>query len=590
MIRHKRIRPILLHMLALSATTPSWAAESGSANSATTAAVAAAGDLNTRAATLAEQGRDALSKGDNNRAIELYNQLLNLPPNPQTQEAQEMIGLARERNGEPAKAKAEYDLYLKLYPEGESAERVRQRLANLAPPVAATATSGEKRALRKRQEISETSVYGSFSQFYYHGASHVDTTTVTAPTITEKSNLTNVDQSALISNLDLTARMRSGDYDNRIVIRDTNTYDALNKTKTGDRLTAAYAELKDKQLDYGGRFGRQPGNAGGVLGRFDGLSLNWQYAPQWRLNAIAGRPAENTLATKRQFAGASLDMGAFAERWNTALYLFNQTADGITDRRALGGEVRYFDANSSLYSLVDYDIYFRALNTFLMQGNWQSSAGTSYNLLLDRRKTPSLQITNALTGETTTSIKTLLETRSEAEIKQLAEMRTQDSTMLSVGLTHPWNTTWQVGGDIRMTNVSAMPASGTLPATPSTGNEFAYTLQAIGSNIFSLRDVTVLSASQLDGNTYSGQSFSVSNRTTLQEKWTVDASLRLYRQKDNLDTKLTRISPTLKVAYQWKERISFEAEGGMEINDTESPTLQERTNRKFYSVGYRWDF
>lgn len=589
MMHLKRIKPILLPMLAISAAVPSWAADNGSASSVTATSATTVGDLNTRAATLTEQGRDALSKGDNNRAIEIYNQLLNLPPNPHSQEAQEMAGLARERNGENAKAKAEYDLYLKLYPEGEGAERVRQRLANLAPPAAASA-SGEKRAPRKKQEISETSVYGSFSQFYYHGASHVDTTTVTAPTITERSTLTNVDQSALISNLDLTARMRSGDYDNRIVVRDTNTYDKLDATKTSDRLTAAYFELKNKQFDYGGRFGRQPGNAGGVLGRFDGLSLNWQYAPQWRLNAIAGKPAESTLETKRQFAGVSLDMGTFAEHWNTALYLFNQTADGITDRRALGGEVRYFDANSSLYSLVDYDIYFGALNTLLVQGNWQSSAGTSYNLLLDRRKTPSLQITNALTGETTTSIKTLLETRSEAEIKQLAEMRTQDSTMLSVGLTHPWNTTWQVGGDVRMTNVSSMPASGSLPATPSTGNEFAYTLQAIGSNIFSLRDVTVLSASQLDGSTYNGQSFSVSNRTTLQEKWTLDASLRLYRQKDNLGTKLTRISPTLKVAYQWKEKISFEAEGGMEINDTESATLQEKTDRKFYSVGYRWDF
>lgn len=588
-MRHKFIKPILLPMLALSAAGQSWAADSKSTSRVNAAPVSATvGDLDARAATLAEQGHDALSKGDNNRAIEIYNQLLNLPPNPQSQEAQEMIGLARERNGETAKAKAEYDLYLKLYPEGEGTVRVRQRLSNLAPP-AATA-SGEKRAPRKKQEISETSVYGSFSQFYYHGASHVDTTTVTAPTITEKSTLSNVDQSALISNLDLTARMRSGDYDNRIVLRDTNTYDKLDATKTSDRLTAAYFELKDKQIDYGGRFGRQPGNSGGVLGRFDGLSFNWQYAPQWRVNAIAGKPAESTLDTKRQFAGASLDMGTFAEHWNSTLYLFNQTADGITDRRALGGELRYFDANSSFYSLLDYDIYFGALNTFLFQGNWQSSAGTSYNLLLDRRKTPSLQITNALTGETTTSIKTLLETRSEAEIKQLAETRTQDATMLSVGLTHPWNTTWQVGGDIRMTSVSSMPASGTLPATAGTGNEFAYTLQAIGSNIFTTRDVTVLSASLLDGNTYTGQSYSVSNRTTLQEKWTLDASLRIYQQKDNQATKLTRLSPTLRVAYQWKEKISFEAEGGMEINDVSSPTQQEKTNRKFYSVGYRWDF
>ena len=46
-------------------------------------------------------------------------------------EAQELLGLAREKNGQTAHAKAEYQRYLALYPDADGAARVRQRLAAL---------------------------------------------------------------------------------------------------------------------------------------------------------------------------------------------------------------------------------------------------------------------------------------------------------------------------------------------------------------------------------------------------------------------------------------------------------------------------
>ena len=40
------------------------------------------------------------------------------------------------------------------------------------------------------------------------------------------------------------------------------------------------------------------------------------------------------------------------------------------DRRAVGGEARYFDPVKSLLSYVDYDISYGQLNTLLLLGNW----------------------------------------------------------------------------------------------------------------------------------------------------------------------------------------------------------------------------
>jgi len=72
-----------------------------------------------------------MAKKDYSHAIALYTKILAYPNHPYRQDAQEYLGLARERNGQLAQAKAEYEAYLKLYPKGEGADRVRQRLTGL---------------------------------------------------------------------------------------------------------------------------------------------------------------------------------------------------------------------------------------------------------------------------------------------------------------------------------------------------------------------------------------------------------------------------------------------------------------------------
>ncbi len=66
------------------------------------------------AAQLLAQGREALTSGDNTQAMRIFTKILLLPKSEYTQEAQEYLGLARERDGQIASAKVEYKLYLKL--------------------------------------------------------------------------------------------------------------------------------------------------------------------------------------------------------------------------------------------------------------------------------------------------------------------------------------------------------------------------------------------------------------------------------------------------------------------------------------------
>jgi len=104
---------------------------------------------------LLAQARAVMDKGDLEQAVGLFNQLLNLPPNVASQDGQELIGVARARLGDVTRARAEFELYLKLYPTGPGAQRVQRELERLGAGAPA-----DRRVRRAAAPI--TSFAGSF--------------------------------------------------------------------------------------------------------------------------------------------------------------------------------------------------------------------------------------------------------------------------------------------------------------------------------------------------------------------------------------------------------------------------------------------
>jgi len=534
---------------------------------------------------LMDKGRTALTRGDLEDAIRYFTRVLGLSNHPHAQEALELLGLARERNRQLGLAQVEYKLYLKLYPEGEGADRVRQRLVNLAPPVSKVALTPPK----KRETKGQTDIYGTLSQQYYRGNSKIDTTITSGPTVGEQDTLSLVDQSALVSTFDLAVRHRSERYDNRAVFSGDNSYDRLD-SQSESRVSSAYGEIKDRDLHYSVRFGRQSGSSGGVLTRFDGGLASFQLSPRWGLNFVAGEPVDTiALGSDRKFGGMSVDISGDSGRWGTNLYYIRQTIDGIVDREAIGTEVRYFQNGSSIFSLLDYETSYQELNIFLFQGNWLSEKGTSYNLLLDYRNSPTLQTSNALLGESVDSVDDLLKTKTEEQIRQDALDRTTDAKVFSAGVLHPLNKKLQVGADLTVTNISGTPASGMLPATEGTGNVITLAPKAIASSLLFDKDVTIFSAGFTDGKTFQATSLSFTNRVPV-GRWRIDTGLRYYKQDNSVGTELTRITPSIKLDYAWKRNLSFQFEYGQENSKTVGLTQNDDSVRDFYTLGYRWDF
>jgi len=543
-------------------------------------------DVERDASGLASQARVAMGRGDFEPAVGVLNRLLNLPPNPWTQEAQEMIGVARLQLGETAKAKAEFELYLKLYPDAPGAARVRQRLATL------TALPEEPPTAALRREAP--SYWGSVSQYYYGGQSRTQTTTTiatpaTGATTIDTAKLSGTDQSQLITNVDLTTRYRTGNWDSRVVVRDSYNANFLRHDASQNRLTAAYGESRYLPWQLGGRVGRQSGISGGVLGLFDGAAASWGFLPNYRVNAVAGKPVDPAFNTSKTFYGASADADNIANHFSGNVFAIRQVVSGLEDRLGMGGEFRYFDAERNVYSLIDYDPSFGALNIGMAQGTWQFPTQTTLNFIADYRRTPTLQLTNALVTNPTSSVGALVQTLGLAGTRELAKAVTPISKTFLLGLTQQLSQKWQVGFDARVSSLSGTPAVQALPATPGTGNVYTYTLQAIGNGLTKYQDILVVSGSALRAGQFDAWLVGFDYRLVVLQDLTLEPLLKYYRQNDVQGLHLTRTSPGLRASWRIRERFSLEAEFDLERTHSAGPLVEDNVTRRYFYLGWRWD-
>jgi hypothetical protein len=539
-----------------------------------------------QARLLMDQGRAAILREDYPAAIRAFEDLLSLPTNAYSRDALEFLGLASERNGDIKRARDSYERYLTLYPEGEDAQRMRQRLSNL--PVTAAARTETLRKPRERKE-TETLVYGGLSQTYYRGNTRIDNTT-TLGNFVDQSSLSLTDQSQLVTSFDLTMRERGPTHETRYVIRDIHTLNFLTNGENLNRLTAAYVEHRNKPSDFLIRLGRQPALGGGVMGRYDGGQIGYGINPAWRVNLVYGEPVEYTLDANRHFLGVNTDIGAPGNPWSGNLYLIQQTVDGIPDREAVGAELRHFTPTSSVFTLLDYDTLFSEPNIALLQGYWQLAGNDSFNLLVDLRRSPSLQTLTAVTGETTSSISALLQTYTAEDLVNRASALSATSKMFSAGYNKFLSKSLQLGSDFRVTRTSATLGTNNVPAMPDSNNMYTLTEQLIATGLIARRDVTVISASVIRASPYDGLALAFTNRSLFGKNWSLDASLRWYKQTNEPSGETVRITPTLRTTYRWKENVAFEFEIGVENTETTSPTVHETNDREFFSLGYRWDF
>jgi hypothetical protein len=525
--------------------------------------------------------REAFRRKDYATAIPLLSRLTEQPEFPQRAEAQEMLALAHERSGELAHAKAEFEDYLQRYPDSPAAPRIRQHLQALlfAASPAGARTRGAK------SDDSAWRVLGGISQLYRRDDSTFDDGLQTSEVTT---------QDALLTDVGLVARRHGERFDFATRASAGYTLDLLTGG-SGDqtRVTALYAEFADRELDLTLRAGRQTGSTGALIGTFDGVYLGYQVSPRLRLNVHGGYPVDSTTAspsTDWSFYALSADFGPYAGAWDGSLYATSESYFGVTNRQAIGGELRYFRPGGTFVALVDYDLHFNELNDVLLLGTIELPARWTASLNLDRRKSPGLAVRNAMIGQPVQDFEQLFGTYTDAELDQLALDRTADTSTYTVSLARPFGERWQWSVDLSTLSFDGTPASGGVEAMPDQGTDIVAATELIGYGLFGNGDVESFGFRCQSGDSFDAMSLGLGAQFPLGSAWRLGPRVRFDRRTFSADDSTeTIVAPGLRAELRW-HRFTFELEGGAELGQRTLLELDQNTTRYYVSVGYRYDF
>ncbi|MDH3748548.1 MAG: SPOR domain-containing protein [Gammaproteobacteria bacterium] len=542
------------------------------------------GSKQSKVDTLMDEARQTMVSGDRSRAIQIYTKILQMPEDPRQPEAQEYLALAREKNGQIAHAKAEYQRYLSLYPEGDGAVRVSQRLAALLTinqqsnaPIEASGTVSRTR----RRNQSDWRMQTFFSQFYRRDANQLN----------DQNEI--VSQSALYSDINFDARRRGErfDFSSRVSVGYRNDFLGNDVGSGNDsRVSYAYADLADAKTGLRGRIGRQSRNTGGVLGRFDGLNLGYQANERLLVNAVVGKPAYSAndgIDSARTFYGTSVNYGPLLDGLEFGVFFIQQDIDGIDDRQAVGGEFRYFGTNQSIWGLIEYDTLYNELGSAFLQASWRFGSRLSLHGSVDRRHSPFLSAGNAIIGQPVADFSELTRIFSEDEIRQLGLDRSPTSTSYSIGVSHSLTPKLQINADANQTSIEATPASGGVFGTPEASYRY-FSTTVVASSLVKEGDVSIVGVRYSDSDTTKVISLTLDSRVPFGRTWRINPRLRVDRRERLGDQDYEWIyTPGIRIQYRRSQKLRVELEAGKQFAQREMNNLDIDRESYFLSFGYQ---
>lgn len=533
---------------------------------------------------LMEDARRSMAAGDISRAVQIYTKVTQLPQNSRQAEAQEYLAVARERKGQLAHAKAEYERYLSLYPQGEGAARVSQRLAALLATDRRAQAPGLEGPSAGRPRVSRSSdwrIQSYVSQYYRRDANQLN----------DEDEI--VSQSAVYSDVNFDIRRRGERFDFSSRLSAGYRSDLLGGDEgSGDetRVSYAYLDLADAVTGLRGRIGRQSRNTGGVLGRFDGLNIGYEAGELILLNAVVGKPAYSAsdgIDDERAFVGASVTFGPVLEDLEVGAYFIQQDIESIDDRQAVGTEFRYFGTNQSLWGLVDYDTQYDELGSAFLQGSWRFDSRLTLHGSIDRRHSPFLSTGNALIGQPVTEFSQLLELLPLEEILQLGIDRSPVSTTYTLGVSQSLTPRLQLNANMNHTSVDDTPESGGVAATPASTYDY-YSADIVASSLLREGDVTILGARYTDSDTARVISLTIDSRYPFGRAWRINPRLRIDRRERLNESEYEWLySPGVRILYRRSQRFRLELEAGRQFSERDMNGTDLDRESYYVNVGYQ---
>lgn len=543
-----------------------------------------------------DESRAAIKKKRYAEAIKKLRRVLAAPENENSREAQELLGSAYQRSGDPVSARLQYEDYLARYPADDDSRRVRQRLMSVKTALGEPPPRRRESHRETREEGSNWTVAGSFSQFYLRNDNY---RSLRDPSLPPEANPDpddhRVHQNSLLSSLDLSATWSNATAKNKFRFSGTEEHDFSGEESEIVGVASLYLETSLRDYDLDLRLGRQTESGNGVLGRFDGAEVVWRATDLVRLGLVGGSPVwsryDEAFIDEKYFYGANVGFTPVAGL-DVSFYGIEQRVSSLIDRRAIGSDLRYLSPSLSLFATIDYDIHFNEVNLGVINASWTLPEKTVIYGSFDHRKSPFLTSWSALQGNRFLTLYDMLRYNTEDEIYQYAVDRSATYNSASVGVSHPLSDHWQASIDANWTNVSDTVASGDVPVQKGTGDEFYYSAQLIGTNLTTEGDMLIGAIRFADRQYADLYVVDIQTRYPLTEELRISPRLRTsyLTGNDGIDLTEYSVQPSLLVDYAMTKDWHFETEVGVNWSERHIASAVEDNTEVFITAGYRYDF
>ena len=569
-------------LLTSSATAPVLPVAAAATTSATTKTAVrnTSGLSDAQLDSLMQRAKTEFTAKNYAQAIRYFNAIVSSGDSQYSREALELLGLSRHRNGQEAHARAMYEKYIELYPQGEATDRVKQRLSGL---LTETSAPKEKLQMSAEKNLSDSTTYGSISQFYRN-----DTTTTS-----DAGSINTLSQ--LITFFDVTSIITNNNFEHRFQFTADDSFDFLADDKKNEfRFIEMYYDFAQRNTGTSARIGRQRLRIGGLYTRYDGASAGYQITPEIRLGLLGGIPVETEDKTSinehKKLYGATFESGTFLNNWDMSLYHIIQTVDDIDDHINTGSEVHYRDKTLSAFGLIDYDSLFNVVNIAQLNTNLIMDGGRTAYFSAFTRKAPLIATSNALVGRTETSIEEMLQTLNIEQIHQLARDRTANSQTTTVGGSQPWTEKTSISADLTLSRIGSTVESGGVAATESTGTDVYVGTQLVINGLLLSNDTSVLGIRLLNTKASDTISLIANTRIPITREWRVNPRLQYDIRKLSDGRKQNKLRTLIRTDYRYLRKVRLDFEIGYDSIDETSGTGAFNNSSLFYSLGYRYDF
>ncbi len=546
-----------------------------------------------RAGQLLVRARTAIRDGELDLAIGLLTRVLELPEEEsalQTRmDARELIGITHERRGQVAHAQAEYEAYLEDFPDGPAVSRVRQRLDALL-----TASAAPKQPLRKPSRriasgtgtetaVLDKDVFGSMAVRYYRFEA-----------LSDESGADFL-ATDVLTDIDLAGRLEADTWSVRGDFTGTYDKDIAGEGRDDDaRVSRLSLHVEDRVHQIEATIGRQRRSDSGVLGRFDGLRVAADFATHFTISGLVGLPVESTSNarpnTDTVIAGGAIDVKDY---WLPGLqgqfFAVGHHTSSLTERAAIGGEIRYSADKTYSFIYLDYDVMFNSLNTFLASSSYRLSADTDFRVLVERRNTPILTLQSALVGQSVSDLDGLKKLFSNGEMRELAKDRTAASWSGNIGATHRPSVKYQISTDLTVTYLGKTKTSGGVTGSDAFGPDVGATVQLVVNDWLLDGGVGSLSLRYFNGDSFDSFVATGYSRFSLPHRLRLLPRLRWEWRNSEIQGESSLLRPSIEIDWRVSDFI-LDGQVGFAWEEPISSGGISRETSYFLEAGIRWEF